>query len=270
MNTLRLDATDPLSEIVAKLDAFQPESLVAYASMARTLAEEQLAGRLRIAPQAVMCSSEVLTATARARIREAFGVEPFNVYAATETASIASECGQHRMHLYEDLVVTEVVDDRNRPVPPGTCGAKVLVTVLFSRTLPLIRYEMSDSPALSGQTCPCGRPFALLDGVQGRSDEILWLDDGHGKAIAVHPVVFHTLLAAVPAHGWQVVLEPARLRIEVALPGSGFDAKALADSIRAELRRAGTSPPPIEVVAVDAVRRGRTGKAPLVRTEAAP
>ena len=33
----------------------------------------------------------------------------------------------------------------------GTFGAKVLVTVLFSRTLPLIRYEMSDRVALRGR-----------------------------------------------------------------------------------------------------------------------
>jgi hypothetical protein len=35
-------------------------------------------------------------------------------------------------------------------------------------TLPLIRYEMSDSvrPATSPY-CPCGRLFALIDGVQG-------------------------------------------------------------------------------------------------------
>ena len=53
------------------------------------------------------------------------------------------------MHLFEDLVITEVVDADNRPVPPGQYGAKVLVTVLFSRTLPLIRYEMSDSLQLA-------------------------------------------------------------------------------------------------------------------------
>jgi hypothetical protein len=35
------------------------------------------------------------------------------------------------MHLFEDLVITEVVDPDNQPVPPGEYGAKVLVTVLF-------------------------------------------------------------------------------------------------------------------------------------------
>jgi len=32
------------------------------------------------------------------------------------------------LHLYEDLVITEIVDKANRPVPAGVIGAKVLVT----------------------------------------------------------------------------------------------------------------------------------------------
>jgi hypothetical protein len=39
------------------------------------------------------------------------------------------------MHLFEDQVITEVVDEKTiSRVPPGAYGAKVLVTVLFSRT----------------------------------------------------------------------------------------------------------------------------------------
>ena len=86
----RFDATSPIEEIVAGLNEWRPENLICYASMGRVLAEEQLAGRLRISPRAVMCSSEVLTDEARRRIRLAFGAEPFNVYAATEPAGIAA------------------------------------------------------------------------------------------------------------------------------------------------------------------------------------
>jgi phenylacetate-CoA ligase len=173
--TLRLDSGDPLESIVERLNGFQPKVLVAYASTVHLLAEVQLAGRLRISPSFVFASSEVLTDQARRRVEEAWGKKPFEVYAATEPAGIASECVQHRgMHLFEDLVITEVVDENNRPVPPGTFGEKVLVTVLFSRTMPLIRYEMSDSvrPAASPH-CLCGRPFALIDGIQGRAEDVL-------------------------------------------------------------------------------------------------
>jgi phenylacetate-CoA ligase len=74
------------------------------------------------------------------------------------------------MHLFEDLVITEVVDEGNRPVPLGVYGEKVLVTVLFSRTLPLIRYELSDSvrPSISPY-CPCGRLSPSSTGYRGAS-----------------------------------------------------------------------------------------------------
>ena len=46
VETLRMDATDPLDELCRKLDAFQPHALVAYASMAKILADAQLDGVL--------------------------------------------------------------------------------------------------------------------------------------------------------------------------------------------------------------------------------
>ena len=164
--TLRLDASTPLDEIDAALTAFRPDSLVGYASVLRVLAEEQTAGRLQVAPRAVMSASEVLTPDTRERIRAAFGVSATNVYGATETAGIASECRLGHLHRYEDLVITELVDADNQPVPDGEYGAKTLVTVLFSRTQPLIRYELSDRVAAApGQ--PDDLPFAVLAGIGG-------------------------------------------------------------------------------------------------------
>jgi phenylacetate-CoA ligase len=46
----RLTVTTPLPEMVAALNDFRPEALIAYPSVAAALAEEQLQGRLRIAP----------------------------------------------------------------------------------------------------------------------------------------------------------------------------------------------------------------------------
>src|SRR6266511_3742336 len=170
----RLDAAAPLPDLVTRLNQIRPDVLVAYASMIRALAEEQLAGRLRITLRGVNPSSEVLTAEARALASQAWHVPPFNVYAATETGGIAAECHQHHgMHLFEDLVIPEVVDDRYRPVPPGQTGDRLLVTVLSSRTLPLIRYEMTDRVGLAVDPRPCGLPFALLDSIEGRTDDAL-------------------------------------------------------------------------------------------------
>src|SRR5215218_522650 len=265
--TLRMDSGDQLGSIVERLNDFQPKVLVAYASMAHLLAEEQLADRLRISPDFVFASSEVFTEQARRRIEEAWGNKPFEVYAATEPAGIASEREQHRgMHLFEDLVMTEVVDEKNRPMPPGVYGNKVLVTVLFSRTMPLIRYEMSDSMRqASSPHCPCGRPFALIDGIQGREEDVLHFPATSGGQVSVQPIIFHRVMDAVPAGGWQVVQGPERLTVLLSGVREAFADAALIDPLRRELEVQGVIVPPVEVRRVVTIPRTTVGKAPLIK-----
>lgn len=264
--TLRLDSGDPMESIVERLNDWQPEVLVAYASMVHLLAEEQLAGRLRISPDFIFSASEVLTDETRRRAEGAWRKKPFNVYAATEPAGIASECDRHAgMHLFEDLVITEVVDENNRPVPPGVYGEKVLVTVLFSRTMPLIRYEMSDSvrPA-EHRFCPCGRPFALMDGIQGRAEDVLRFPAASGGQVSVQPIVFHRVMDAVPAGGWQVVQEPGGLTVLLSGARVGFADDTLVSSLEKELAAQGAVVPPVRVRRVPSVPKGAMGKAPLI------
>src|SRR5512134_847459 len=83
--SLRLPASQPLPQTVEQLNDWQPEVLIAYASMTGILAEEQLAGRLHLHPSVVYTSSEVLTPQTRQRVREAWDDEPFDQYGATET-----------------------------------------------------------------------------------------------------------------------------------------------------------------------------------------
>ena len=267
--TLRLDATDPLPATVARLNEFQPDSLIGYASMHRLLAEEQLAGRLRIAPRAVMSASEVLTDDTRQQITDAYGRAPFNVYAATESAGIASECEKHAgLHLYEDLVITEIVDEAYGPVALGTFGARILVTVLSSRTQPLIRYELSDSVRLASTgPCPCGRTFALLDGIQGRREDVIVLPHGSGGTISIHPIVFHDVLDRVPAGEWQVAQEGIDLRLLVAVPGPDFDGDATVAAILRGVQALGARPGSVTWQEVPSIPRTAAGKAPLVKAD---
>jgi phenylacetate-coenzyme A ligase PaaK-like adenylate-forming protein len=265
----RFDANAPLEDTVAALNEWRPENLVCYASMGRVLAEEQLTGRLQISPKAVMCSSEVLTAETRRRIHRAFGTEPFEVYAATEPAGIASECEGHRLHLFEDLVVTEVVDENNRPVPTGVVGAKVLVTVLFSRTQPLIRYEMTDRVCLSSESCDCGRTFGLVKSVEGRVQDVLVLPGVAGAPVSIHPVLFDRVLESIPIRQWQVVERPRDIVVRLVAAGA-LDSAAVSAAVTRELEAAGALRPVVRVEMVGAIDKTAAGKTPLVRRETGP
>lgn len=186
--SLRLAASDPVESLVERLNAWRPHILITYASMARLLAEEQLAGRLRIQPETVFTSSEVLTEETRRRSRAAWGIVPFNQYGATETAEIAAErAGCRRMHLFDDLILVEVVDEHDRPVPAGVVGARLLVTTLYSRTQPLIRYALEDSVQLASEPHGCDLAFGVVGGIQGRVEDTLHMVNAAGRRIPVRP-----------------------------------------------------------------------------------
>lgn len=267
MPEIRLAASEPVETIVGRINAWQPEVLIAYASMARILADEQLAGRLQIRPRAVFTSSEVLTQETRRRIGHAWGERLFNQYAATECGSLAAECDHHRgMHLMEDLVIVEVVDQDNHPVPPGVYGDKLLITVLFNRTQPLIRYELDDSVRLAMHPCPCGRPFALIDDIQGRVEDILSFPGVAGGVVNIHPLVFSRIMDTLPVSGWQVIQEDDGLHVLLSGVRSAFQDEILADALLQALMEQGTNVLHVEVQRVAAIPKTAAGKAPLIKS----
>ncbi|HET7474887.1 MAG TPA: phenylacetate--CoA ligase family protein [Dermatophilaceae bacterium] len=266
--TLRLDAADPIRVNTARLDAFRPDVLVGYASSLRALAAEQQDGRLQISPKAVFSASEALSREAEATMDRAWGAPPFDVYAATETAGIASPCTNRTRHLYEDLLIAEPVDQADHPVPAGTVGAKLLVTVLFSRTLPLIRYEISDRVAVGARGCPCGRAFSAVTQIEGRAEDVLDFS-GSGDAVSVHPIVFHNALDPLAPAGWQIVQEPGQLRLLV-VAEEGEVTPAAGAAVEAALRRAGVANVPVVVEQIPALRRTPLGKAPLITRRVEP
>lgn len=267
MPTLRLAATQPLESIIAQLNAWQPEVLVTYASLGRTLADAQLAGQLAIQPRLICTSSEVLTPAARHHIETAWGVRVFNEYAATETGSLAAEWhGDRALHLFEDLTIVEVVDADNRPVPPGSDGAKLLVSTLFSRTQPLIRYELNDVLRLSADPGPL--PFARVDRIGGRREDVLQLPTETGRTVPVHPVTFESVLDALPVRGWQVVQRGDQLTILLsgASPGAIDDRRVTAAVIQS-LTQQGVRVLPLQIAHVAAIPPAPGGKTPLIRIE---
>jgi putative adenylate-forming enzyme len=192
---LRLSAGDPIDELSAALARFRPDTLIGYPSALSLLAVEQLEGRLDISPRTVSTTSEVRTPEMTERIRAAWGVEPFDVYGITEVGIFAVDCERHGgQHLFEDMAIVEVVDEAGRTVPDGEPGARLLVTNLFNRTQPLIRYELDDLVTISPEPCPCGRPLRVIAQLDGRSDDILHLP-GPGGAVAVHPHAVRSPLA---------------------------------------------------------------------------
>jgi phenylacetate-CoA ligase len=272
---LRLEARAPAGELVEALNAFRPEGINTYPSSAALLAERQLAGELRIEPQVVGTAGEVLTAEMREQIVAAWGPVLFDYYGASEVGLIAAECERRAgMHLFEDQVLFEVVDDDYRPVPDGEPGSRLLVTNLFNRTQPLIRYELNDLVTVSPDPCSCGRPYPMLKSVQGRSDDVLEMPATAGGTVKVHPLTLRSPLAGVAALSeYRIVYGAGELRVEAVLNGRGDRGQAcreIGERLEAALREAGAEAPPIQVGSVEEIpRHPHSGKHKAVEVEAA-
>jgi phenylacetate-coenzyme A ligase PaaK-like adenylate-forming protein len=263
---LRLDARTAPDEQVARLNAFRPQSLIAYPSSAAVLADEQLAGRLRIAPHIVCTTSEVRTEDMEARITAAWGSQPYNCYASTETGILAVDCSEHRgMHLLTDQTLVEIVDEHDRPVADGIQGHHALVTSLVNRTLPILRYRLDDLLTVSPEPCPCGRPFPLLVALDGRSDDLLSLPGMDRDKVVVHPLTLRSPLAGIAGlQQYHVVAQGGGLRVEVVTTGD-----EVAGEVERRLRTALASQrvAPIELLVrrVDCIaRHAVSGKTKLI------
>jgi phenylacetate-CoA ligase len=90
-------------------------------------------------------------------IERVFGKRMISEYGAAETGIIAFECPKGNMHIAMENVIVEEVDKR------------ILVTNLFSYSLPIIRYDLGDYIELDTQSsCSCGRSHYILKEVTGR------------------------------------------------------------------------------------------------------
>jgi phenylacetate-coenzyme A ligase PaaK-like adenylate-forming protein len=170
---LPLAVTMPIPKLVEELNRFRPDFLQVFPSVGVLLADEQRAGRLQIEPAAISTSSELRTPEMTARIVEAFGVHPTNFYATTEGAWGCSCERGDGIHLFEDMSVVESVDEEGRPVADGEPGARLLVTNLFNRVQPLIRFEISGMVTFDPEPCPCGRTLRRIGALEGRMDDVL-------------------------------------------------------------------------------------------------
>jgi phenylacetate-coenzyme A ligase PaaK-like adenylate-forming protein len=269
---LALAVTMPVPRIVEALNAFGPDCLHVYPSMALLLADEKRAGRLRAAPAVVTTSSELCTAEMAAEIEDAFGVRPLDLYASTEGLWGAA-CGEGEgHHLFEDLAIAENVDEDGRPVPDGERGARVLVTNLANLAQPLIRFEVSDVVTIDPEPCRCGRTLRRLRSVEGRADSVLRLPGAAGERIPVHPLQFGVITADRGVREFQVVQRGDGVRVRLVVREGQPPAEVagrLRECVGDRLAALGVPHPAVEVEVCEALERPPAGKLQLVVADGA-
>ena len=167
-----LPATLPVEEQFARLRAMQPTVLLVWPTVlglllyyARRRSERFIRPRI-VAVTGEECSDEL-----RRTIESDLGAEVFSFYNAGEFGPIASECRAHQgLHVNADQMIVEFAPDAQADEP-----SDILITSLYSFTMPYIRYRIGDAGFLEEKQCPCGSCFPRLRLVEGRNNNIIHL-----------------------------------------------------------------------------------------------
>jgi phenylacetate-CoA ligase len=206
----------PLPDLVAELNRYNPASVAGFLSVLTQLAGEQETGRLRIRPAMVIPGGETATPETLERIARAFDAKVRPSYACTECGFLSFSCAHGWYHVNSDWVILEPVDADHRPVPPGELSHTVLLTNLANRVQPILRYDLGDSVLLRPDPCPCGSPLPAVR-VQGRAADVLRFPGVDGQPVTVSPMLFGTLLDRVPGVEQFQVLQTAPTTLLVRL-----------------------------------------------------
>jgi len=228
----RISVLQPASAVAAALVAFQPDVIYGLPSAFHEAARALQAGGHRLHLTAVFTSGELLDGSARERLATAFDAPIYDIYGTSETKEIAWECPQGGMHVNNDVVRLEALDDWGRSLPAGEEG-NLVATLLVNRAMPLLRYLTGDRGALLSGTCPCGRSSPLLGVVTGRAADVLVLRGGQ----RISP---YALTCALERVGgilrYQVSqLDPARVRVRAILEAAA-NREVIAEQMRTALR----------------------------------
>ena len=255
METIVIPAGAPIDETIAAVAAAEPTHLVGYATVVGQLARASLAGGLNIRPVRVSTNSEPLLDEDRQAIREAWDAPVHNLWGSTEIGVQAVGCARGEgLHVCEDEVVLERVDDTGAPVGPDEPAARTLATGLANRTFPFIRYDLGDQVDWLPGQCACGSVFARVADIGGRRD-----DDFRYGAATIPASVFRHVLGTDPRVSEYQVHQTVR-GADVLTVGEP-DEDALASALAAALRRHGLSDPEVEIRVVERLQRHEsTGK----------
>jgi phenylacetate-CoA ligase len=249
MDTVVIPAGAPFEEVLTAVASAQPTHLVGYPSVIGRLARAVLAGESECRPVRVSTNSEPLLDEDRQAIAEAWHVPVHNLWGSTEIGVQAVGCGVGAgLHVCEDEVVLERVDENGVPVGRDEPAVRTLATGLANRTFPFIRYDLGDEVTWLPGPCECGSAFARVADIGGRRD-----DDFRYDPTTVPASAFRHVLGTDPRISEYQVTQTVT-GADILTVGSP-DVAALTTALVAALRRYGLPEPTVEIRVVDRIPR---------------
>ncbi len=133
-----------------------------------------------VCPTLKVCivTSEMLFENDRQLLERQFGIKVVNEYGASELDLIAFERPDGKFQLNTETLFVEIIDSDGCVLDHGKEG-RIIITALYNKAFPLIRYDIGDIGILSKDSSP---KVAFLDKLTGRTNDIVHLPSGKKAA----------------------------------------------------------------------------------------
>lgn len=197
----------------------------------------------------IVTTGEMLLPQYRSGIEETFGCHVTNNLGCNDGGYQAYECPTSGLLHYNDL---QSVLETDRSL--GETEGSLLITNLWNRSTPFIRYENGDLVELGEADCACGCGFETIRKVQGRTGDILEFSNGQSLGVPALTLIFKEM----DIDSWQVVQTKSNeLEIRLCTPN---DISANSAHVRSVLRNHLNDDVRVSIVRVDELERTAGGK----------
>lgn len=189
----------------------------------------------------------------RDKMREIWGegIDFFESAGASEIGYFGQECIAHEgLHVPEDYLFIEIIDsETGEQLGPGETG-EMVITHLKREGMPLIRYRIGDVTSYEEDVCDCGRTHLRLQGIRGRTDDMIKV-----KGLKIFPTQVESLVKQCPGCTGEFiiivekdqdgVLDEMKIQIECF---SGADKEALEHQLNKNIRAFTSLKPELELI----------------------
>jgi phenylacetate-CoA ligase len=243
-----------------KLSAYKVKFLYGYPSIlylfGKHLQEQGLAlPKLK----AVVTTAEMLQPQYRKGIENTLKCPVYNNLGCNDGGFESYECSRHNGLHYNDLQAILETDTVSRKEE-----GRLIITNLWNKSTPFIRYENGDLVSLEERECPCGSAFPMIGSIQGRTADILNFSNGQSLAGPALTLIF----GAMEIDGWQVVQTSGKsLEIRICT-GTEIQRKD-AEHISKVLRRYISDDIQLRIKRVDKLETTKAGKLKPIWSELA-
>lgn len=192
-NAFRISAEDSVAYFQSAR-RFRPTYAYGYPNLMLRFADHCEAEGLHggdLGIRTVISTGELLLPETRTRLADFFGARVVNEYGCSESGILSIECEFGTPHAIPWAALTEVqAGNQDDPTAVGL----TVVTDLYGKKAPLLRYRLSDGVVGGPADCTCGRPLPRLAPSGGRRSSTIQLPDGReifssALAYAVPPQV---------------------------------------------------------------------------------